>query len=220
MHTIPVQRLRIVFEIQSPLSYASVLDISKVWERLLRRAGIPLCYTQGFNPHPRMQFAAALATGYTSSAEVLDLWIGNDIAPDDSLRRLQVQCPDGLRIQRVDQVDLNAASPQAALLSMRYRVAFRAQASAEETRQAVSTLLAQDQVWIERVRKGQVKRVDLRPFVLEMAYISSGQETHVLELELAFRADGSIRPEEALSALPVTIEQLRIHRTALRWQES
>jgi radical SAM-linked protein len=73
MRTGVEQRLRIIYGIEGALSYASVLDIGRLWERLLHRSGMPLAYTQGFNPHPRMQFAAALAVGYTSSYEVLDL---------------------------------------------------------------------------------------------------------------------------------------------------
>jgi len=67
------QRLRITFAKGETLKYISHLDLARAWERALRRAGVPLAYSQGFNPRPKMAFAAALPVGYTATAEMVDI---------------------------------------------------------------------------------------------------------------------------------------------------
>ena len=73
-HISPVaQRLRITFGKSGALTYTSSLDVAKIWERVLRRAGLPIMYTQGFNTRPRIQLAMPLPLGITSECEILDI---------------------------------------------------------------------------------------------------------------------------------------------------
>lgn len=219
MRTIVVQRLRLIYGIAGALSYASVLDIGRVWERLLHRARLPLTYTQGFNPHPRLQFAAALAVGYTSNYEVLDLLLSELVDPEEALGKLRDQCPAGLTILRIEQVPLDAPSPQATLRQISYRLEIQSGASAAEIQRSIAVLLAQASFVYQRQRKGQIRSFDLRPLVLDIRYIGEQAGRHIVVLDLLFKAEGSIRPEEVISALTLPFERLAIHRTALFWGE-
>lgn len=219
MRTLVVQRLRLIYGITGALSYASVLDIGRLWERLLHRAQMPLTYTQGFNPHPRLQFAAALAVGYTSSYEVLDLLLSELVDPEETLGKLRAQCPAGLTILLIEQVPLDAPSPQATLRQISYRLEIQTGASVAEIQHSIAVLLAQASFFYQRQRKGQTKSFDMRPLVLDIRYIGEQACQHIIMLDLLFRAEGSIRPEEVISALALPIERLVIHRTALFWGE-
>ena len=75
---IPATRLRIKFSKVGALRYIGHLDLHHIWQRSIRRAGLPLVYSQGFHPQPKIQLASALALGFSSQAEVLDIWIDED----------------------------------------------------------------------------------------------------------------------------------------------
>jgi radical SAM-linked protein len=219
MRTMVVQRLRIIYGIANALSYASVLDIGRLWERLLHRAQMPLAYTQGFNPHPRMQFAAALAVGYTSSYEVLDLLLSDQVEIENASERLRAQCPSGLAILKVEQVPLDAPSPQATLRQMSYQLYLQTDASTAEVQNAIGKLLSQTSYTYQRQRKGLTRSFDLRPLIHDIRYNKEQSGQHTIELDLLFKAEGSIRPEEVISALALPIKRLAVHRTALYWGE-
>ena len=68
-------RLRIIFSKSGPLRYTGHLDLQTTWERTIRRAGLPLAYTHGFHPGPRIQIASALPLGFIGQAEIVDIWI-------------------------------------------------------------------------------------------------------------------------------------------------
>ncbi|UCG84296.1 MAG: DUF2344 domain-containing protein, partial [Dehalococcoidia bacterium] len=70
-----MQRLRVTFSRSDSLKFISHLDMMRLWQRALRRADIPLAYSQGFSPHPRLSLAAPLAIGVTSSAELMDVFL-------------------------------------------------------------------------------------------------------------------------------------------------
>ena len=76
-------RLRITFSKGDTLKYTSHLDLMRIWERSLRRAGAPLAYSSGFNPRPRLQLAAALPLGHTGEAEWLDALLEEPVRVDD-----------------------------------------------------------------------------------------------------------------------------------------
>ncbi|MHB1355486.1 MAG: TIGR03936 family radical SAM-associated protein [Anaerolineae bacterium] len=219
MRTLVIQRLRIIYGIADALSYASVLDIGRLWERLLHRSQMPLAYTQGFNPHPRLQFAAALAVGYTSSYEVLDLLLSEMVDLDTTLDKLRAQCPSGLTILRVEQVPLDDPSPQATLRQMSYQLEILSDASTDEFLRSIAGLLAQTSYIYQRLRKGQTKPFDLRPLLLDIRYVDKRSGLHIIEMDLLFKAEGSVRPEEIISALALPIERLAVHRSALLWGE-
>ena len=132
MRTAAVQRLRITFGVDGPLRYLSVLDMGRLWERLLRRAGLPLAFTQGFNPHPRLAFATPLPVGYSSTFELLDAYLGAAVEPAEAWRALAEQCPAGLRLQAVSIVPLDAPALQAVMRRADYEVSLWSAASAEE----------------------------------------------------------------------------------------
>ena len=76
------QRLRLTFAKTEAMRFTGHLDLHHTWERTFRRAGLPLAYSQGFNPHPRLNLASALPLGFTSECEVIDVWLEQEMEPE------------------------------------------------------------------------------------------------------------------------------------------
>jgi hypothetical protein len=118
----PVQRLRLTFTKEEPIRYIGHLDVVRLWERACRRAGLPLAYTLGFTPHPRLQFAAPLALGVTGEAEVLDVFLTERLEPAAFVARLGLTLPPGSRALRAREVPLPDPAVSARLRWAAYRV--------------------------------------------------------------------------------------------------
>lgn len=212
MHTQVVQRLRVTYAIDGPLKYVSVLDLGRLWERLLRRARIPLAYTQGFNPHPRLQLGTALPVGYSSACEILDVFLSKRMALLDFRRRTVPQSPVGLTITRVEEVLLKAAAFQATMRKASYRVRIWSPEDKSEVESALDLFLARSTVMRQRIKKGRQVDYDLRPLVLSMTYRGANCDYHELQMTLRCGAGGSGRPEEILDELGLSVSRYAIHR--------
>ena len=98
-------RIRITFAKDGALRYVGHLDLHKMWERVTRRAGLSLAYSQGFHPSPKIQLAAALPLGFSSRCELVDLWVEGEIDLSRLPGDLQGAVPPGLRILNVAEVE-------------------------------------------------------------------------------------------------------------------
>ncbi|MBI2953775.1 MAG: DUF2344 domain-containing protein [Chloroflexi bacterium] len=146
-----MRRLRITFAKDDEIKYISHLDLARAWERTLRRANVPLAYSKGFSPHPRLSVAVPLPVGFTSEAELLDVVEDDDLSPDQVRQMIEAQIPPGLRIVDVMEVPLGESSPQARLMFTEYRVDLVTPLSKEEVERRVASFMAADS--IERQRR-------------------------------------------------------------------
>jgi radical SAM-linked protein len=212
-----VQRIRITYGVDGALVYASVLDMGRLWERLLRRAGVPLVYSQGFNPHPRLQFASPLPVGYSSECEVLDIWLAEQQDMAFAQRLMAAQAPKGLLVTRVEEVALDAPVLQAEVRRARYRVRLCTPMSGADLQVAFDRLLSTATLPRQRMKKGRMATYDLRPLVDQLVLASDEGGCYSIEMLLCAGAPGSGRPEEVIDALSVDVQDLAIRRTALLW---
>jgi radical SAM-linked protein len=217
MNTEVRARARLTFAAEGPLMYVSVLDMGRLWERLLRRAGVPLAYTQGFNPHPRMQFATALPVGYSSECEVLDLLLSEELAPAALLAAIAPQCPPGLRVLSAELVPSGSPALQALVREADYVVDLWSPAEGAAVDSALAALLAREAIERQRIKKGKMATYDLRPLIHAVARTSSQDGKHRLHLVMACGPQGSGRPEDLIAELALEIDHFAIRRTALRW---
>lgn len=206
------QRLRITFGKHGVLRFVGHLDLAKTWERLLRRVKLPLEYTQGFNPRPRMQFAAALQVGVTSECEVVDIWLTqrlDDDFPTGWVERLQATSPAGLTIYRIEDVPIRGPSLPKLVTTSEYVITpVDPSVSRDKLQASAVDLLAQSN--IERVtHKG--KRYDLRPRILNLTVDDGG--SLVAFVQSNERANA--RPDDLVDALGFDLAQVRVHRRRL-----
>jgi len=215
----PVQRLRITFALNGAMRYASVLDHGRTWERMLGRAGIPLAYTQGYNPHPRIQFAGGFPVGYSSACECVDILLMQELAPEDLLHRLLPQCPRGIELLACQTVPIKARSLQASMQAATYRVTCETAVSPDQVQQAIDHLLQEESVPATRVKKGREVTYDLRPLVYDVKLLAGDPSKLVLQMDLKCGAQGSGRPEQVLKALGIPYDGIWIHRAAIQWAD-
>ncbi len=191
------QRLRIVFAKGERIKYISHLDLVRTWERALRRAEIPLAYSHGFNPRPKMAFAAALPLGLTSRGEVMDLFLTHSLSPSDFARRLKPHLPPGLEILFVEEVALKSPSLQSQVRSAEYRVTVACDDPLEEIEKRLRRLLVAHR--LPRQRRG--RGYDLRPLIEGIWVEGRGREGWVLGMRLRTGPEGTGRPDEVLKEL-------------------
>jgi radical SAM-linked protein len=212
-----VHRLRFSFAVQGPLRYVAVLDMGRLWERLLRRCALPLAYSQGYSPHARLQFADALPVGYASLCELVDAYFGEEVDADLALRRARAQSPLGLDVNAAAYVPLNAPKPQSLMRAAVYRVEVCGDLSLADLDAAIDRVLALDSVPRSRTRKGRQQDYDLRPLIHGVTCQQSEGGCHIMEMRLRCGSQGAGRPEEMVAALEIPVQRISICRTALIW---
>ena len=212
------RRLRITFAKKQPVKYISHLDLVLAWERALRRAELPLAYSQGYNPRPKIQVASGLPLGTTGSAEIMDIIVSQPVNPAEALARLRAALPVGLAVHAIEEIPLKAPTLQHLLRQADYRVVVETHLSAAELTGRIEALLAANSVIQTRQRKKQAEKIDLRPWLheLRLELLSNGY-AH-LHMRLTAGQFGNLRPEEILKALGLT-GWAEIERTALIFED-
>lgn len=205
------QRLRIEFSRGDEMKYITHLDMMRFWERALRRAGVPLAYTEGFSPHAQIALAAPLPVGTTSDAELMDVFLAEPMAPGRFSAQIAEQLPPAIRVTAVREVGIALPSLQADVRFAAYDVDVAA--SVDDARAAADAFLVRDSVPWEHRRDDEVRQYDIRPHVqhIEVAPVDAGARLHMV-----LRNDnaGSGRPEQVVAALGLP-SPVRIHRTQL-----
>ena len=210
-----VQRLCITFACDDAVKYISHLDLMRVWERVLRRAHVPVVYSQGFSPHPRIAMAAPLAVGVSSEAELLDVVLHTRVRFDEVSLAIEAQLPPGLRVVAIDELPMGLPSLQSLTRTASYEVEIEDGRSALDWQFAIDELLAKQTLPWEHTRGEKLKRYDLRPLIREIELRKTAAGRATLFMRLGNDEKGSGRPEQVVRALGVDEEPPRMRRTSL-----
>ena len=205
-----ITRIRITFAKTAAMRYTSTLDLHKTWERTMRRANLPIVYSQGYNPRPRINLASALPLGMTSDCEVLDVQLSDKLNPNDIAQSLDAAVPPGIKIIDVSEVLTTIPSLQSQLSSAEYVITLVE--DIENIAQRVNSLL--DTEILPRNRRG--KDYDLRPLIEDLTLEQrNAKREQQLTVRLTAREGATGRPEELVSALAGDPLAARYHRTRL-----
>ncbi len=216
-------RLRITFSKTGSLRYTGHLDLHTTWERTIRRAGLPLLYTHGFHPSPRLQLACALPLGFIGHCEIIDIWLeepdneGGDFL-DHCKSILQPAAPPGLTILSAERVDEHSPALQTQVASAEYEVGFLdpiKAADATTLPERISALLAAVSLPAERRGKPYDLRLLIEGLSLVMENGERSRKSPRLAMRLAAREGATGRPEAVLEALGIPFESTRIERTRI-----
>lgn len=207
------QRLRITFAKGEEIKYISHLDLMRLWERALRRARLPLAYSHGFNPRPKIAIASPLPVGFTSRGEVMDVILERYVSPYKFAKCLVPHLPPGLEVLSVEEVYPKLPSLQSQVRSVEYRVRVSWDGSREQMEARLGELLSAEQ--LPRRRRG--KEYDLRPLIEELWIEAREAEGWVLGMRLQAGNRGTGRPDEVLDALGLAEEPHAIRRERLRF---
>lgn len=208
-------RVRITFTKQGALRYIGHLDLHRVWERALRRAGLPISYSQGFHPQPKISLAAALPLGFSSRAEVIDVRLNEEIPTEEIHTRLKDNLPPDIKVTDVKSVDERLPALQTLVLSAAYDVHLTEPVIGSELTRKVEALMQTESL----IRERRDKTYDLRPLIELLSVITQADGTVWLKMTLAAREGATGRPEEVLSTLEIEPETARVERTRLIFKE-
>jgi radical SAM-linked protein len=205
------RRIRITFARGDNVRYVGHLDMARTWERIVRRAGLPMAYSEGFNPQPRLSFAAALPVGCTSDQEVLDVILFEPRDPAEIRDHLNQAAPEGITVLGVTEVSYSAPALQTQTRAAEFVVTPLDPISLEDARERVQALM--DAESLMRTRRD--KTYDLRPLILDMSVEAS--ETGQVQVRMTLKAEesGTGRPDEVAAALGMDVAVVRIHRRRL-----
>jgi radical SAM-linked protein len=201
-------RVRIRFSKQGDLRLIGHRDLMRCLERLFRRAGLALSFSQGFHPKPRMTFPLALAVGIEGTDEVMEVELAESCTAEDLLRRMAPHAPAGLVFRTIEVLPEGAKKAQVQSASYEAPIPSSSQTGLG---QRIEHLLAAASWPIERLR-GRAP-IDLRPLISELT-LRDG----VLAMRLRVDSHGSVGPREVLGAIGLAdIEQQGVHlcRTAV-----
>ncbi len=204
------QRLRVTFTRDVTLKYIGHLDMAKAWQRILRRADWPLAYSEGFNPQPKITFAAALPVGCTSDHEVMDAVLSPPLEIDEARARLARALPPGIKLRSIEPVELHAPALQTQLLSTEFEITIEDPAAIAALPDRVREFWAATEVL--RERRG--KTYNLRPLVQSLS-IDVTPDRAVIRSSLQGTESGTGRPDELIAALGVEPATAKIKRIAL-----
>lgn len=199
-------RYRITFTKTSAMRFTSHLDVHRTWERTIRRARLPLAYSQGFNPQPKIQLAAALPLGFVSQCELADIYLEDNLPAETVLMALRAAAPPGLGMVNAVMAEAREPALQSVLQAADYVITLPPPVPADLD-DRLAALLAQTS--LPRTRRD--KTYDLRPRILTVTRLD--ETTLAMRLTASEAATG--RPDETLSALGLDPLSAVYHRTAL-----
>ena len=210
-----MQRLRLSFSREEQLKFLSHLDLMRLWERALRRAGFPLSYSEGFSPHPRIALASPLSVGVTSEAELMDVFLSRWVPPHSFITQMKEQLPHGIDLLDAWSVGLNIPSLQSQMHFIEYKVEIETEKGNKEIKQALQSLLSARELPWHHYRDTGARHYDLRTLVDDLWFIDQCDSICVLGMRLRCDSSGSGRPEQVAKALGFSQPPKSIHRTKL-----
>lgn len=194
-----VQRLRIRYAKRGRLRFTSHRDFARAFERALRRAAVPMAYSAGFTPHPKISYVGASPTGVASEAEYLEIGLAREVVPEHLRADLDAALPDGLDV--VEVVPAGPGSLADRMAASRWRLEFPA-TPAGDVRDAVAAFLERAEVGVERLTKSGRRTVDVRAAVLGLT-VSCGPagEGHAIIDAVVRQVTPTVRPDDIVAAL-------------------
>lgn len=204
-------RARITFSKQGPLRYTGHLDLHRLWERAMRRAELPLAYSLGFHPQPKISIASALPLGFSSLGEVLDVRFSEELSAHEIASRLKDNLPRDIQVTNIESVDERAPALQTLVRSAEYQVQLTEPVDGSELKRKLEELLLAES--LPRERRG--KFYDLRPLIELLDLQTDANGKHCLYMTLSARDGATGRPDEVLNVLGIEPEYTRVERTRL-----
>ena len=193
----PVQKLRLRYAKRGRLRFASHRDVARAFERALRAAGIPMAYSQGYSPHPKVSRAGAAPTGAASEAEYVEIQLVRRLEPALVRQELDAALPAGLDV--LDAVPAAGGSLADRIDASRWRIELPG-VNRPALQDAVDALMARPNVFVERLGKDGRRTIDARAALFSMSVENSAQSCGILTAVVR-QVTPAVRPDDVLSAL-------------------
>ena len=197
----PHINLRVKFMKVGSLQYISHLDLVRTMHKIVVRAGLPLWYTEGFNPKPKMTFAAPLSIGTESLCEYMDIKLIDDMPPEEIIKRLNANMTDEMQVLDAYYTDVK----QTELKWLSYRITVKTKGASAALAERCMAALSLDSIPVEKKapKKGELpKTVDIKPLIYSatVAY-DTKEDTLVIDAVLSSDSASFLNPEYVVKAL-------------------
>ncbi len=174
------------YEKTEKTKYVSHLDFVRMFGRAMRRAHLPIAFSEGFNPHPLLTFALPLSVGYTSECEIIEIVLSEAVAPEEIMERLNAVLPEGVRI----------LSAYVGKSNMKKLDVAHYEVYPEKTPAGILDFLLMKEIFIEKKTKSGIKEVDIRPDIKDIK-VGLGK----IEMILSAGSRANLKPEVVISAM-------------------
>ncbi len=193
-------KIRIKFSKHGNTRYVGHLDIMRYFQKAMRRADIPIRYSEGFSPHQVMSFAAPLGIGIESDSEYLDIEVTDSIDSSEAIKRLNSVMCEGIEIIEWKQLPDNSKTAMSQVASADYFVLCECN--------DISPLDKAEILVEKETKSGELKRVDIKPMLYSVKKSEGGLLMHVAQ-----GSSGNLKPETVMKALG--IDEYHIIRKAI-----
>ncbi len=187
-------KMIVVFEKAPRLRHIGHLDLMRAMQRALRRSGLPLCYSQGFNPHILLSFAAPLSVGMPGKREIMEVPIGEDMTAEAFRQKLSAALPPDLPCLEAHPVEDRHPAPMAQLAAAVYEAELETVPAGLPD--AVARFLAQKEIPVMRKTKSGLKPADIRPMIYDLTLMGN-----TLRMVLALCEKATCKPDLLLDTL-------------------
>lgn len=211
-------RAMIRFGKQPRLRFISHLDLQRFFQRAVNRTGLPIAWSQGFNPHPVMSFGSALALGWTSEYEVIDIKLSAPMGRKRTEDAIRAALPEDLPVLEVRMVDDRHAAPMALVKMSDYRVTLEGESAPAIIAQIPGFMGRETVTAVKKTKSGE-KEINARPMVIDLQPTEDGFTARLMLTERE-----SVKPDLVLGLLAdmagVEPPEARIHRLALLGEDA
>ena len=211
-------RALIRFGKQSRLRFISHLDLQRFFQRAVNRTGLPIAWSQGFNPHPVMSFGSALALGWTSEYEVIDIKLSAPMGRKRTEDAVRAALPEDLPVLEVRMIDDRHPAPMSQVKMSEYRIALEGE-NARAVLDQVPAFLDREHVMAMKKSKSGEKEIDIRPMAVKLE-----RDDDDLFARLMLTEQNTLKPDLLVSVLSgmagVEVPEMRIHRLRLLGEDA
>lgn len=214
--------MRIWFGKLGKMGLVSHLDLARLFDRAIRRASIPVTYSGGFHPLPRITIANALPLGSTSTGEIVDLELTRSMAEAELQTKLTAQLPADIPIYRVESIDLKQPAASAAITQAEYKITVSATNPNHQWEESIAAVLnSQEIIQEKQTKSGKLTQINLRDrlYELNLANIVSATDAELKYIGSCANDGTLLRPEQVAFMLEtvsgVEIQVIKIERSRL-----
>lgn len=211
-------RMLLQFQKDASVRHLGLLDLQRTMQRALRRSGLPVSYSKGFNPHINMSFASALSVGVPGKAEILDVALTQEVTEAECIARMNAVLPPALKASRVRLIEDKHPALMGQLKQAAYEIEMEGETAAALC-DTIPAFLAQGEIMAMRKTKSGEKLVDIRPMIHELRVLEKENAFVRLKTRVSFEERATCKPEVLLGALSafaeVELPRVRMCRTGL-----
>lgn len=208
-------KYRLKYKKGEEIKFISHLDMMKLFQRAVKRAGLPIAYSQGFNPHQQLFFSHPLSLGFTSEGEYGDFEMTEEIAPEDILRRLNQTLPRGTEILSCIKMKEGQINAMAAVQAVGYEVFLDKEIDFEDIKKGLLKFLSQSEIIVMKKTKKQMKETNIRPLILQA---SAQRDEDIVKLQLLLSGgEANLRPDTFVEAFFSYLNKQPYNKYALRF---